>query len=281
MEKTNITQLTHVGNILSNFYNLYTSTQYNAAIDYCLDLHGFTLNILDVQDNIKNKKINYANFNKKYTKVYGSYFAPLVKCNPIKNNIFIDNNIIITGPNASGKTTILKSALFNIILSQQLAVGFFDKADVSPFKFIHSYLNIPDTSNRDSLFQAEARRCKEILDIIVASNQKEKHFCIFDELYSGTNPNEAIASAISYLEFISKYKNVTFMLTTHYITVCENMSLQDNIVNKHMKLINNKSSFRLDNGISYEKGGIKILEELNYPTEIIESANLISNNYKI
>ena len=71
------------------------------------------------------------------------------------------------------------------------------------------------------------------------------------------------------------------MLTTHYISVCENMSLQDNIVNKHMKIINNKSSFKLDNGISYEKGGIKILEELNYPTEIIESANLISNNYKI
>jgi hypothetical protein len=42
----------------------------------------------------------------------------------------------------------------------------FDKLKLSPFDHIHSYLNIPDTSGRDSLFQAEARRCKEILDCI-------------------------------------------------------------------------------------------------------------------
>lgn len=281
LEKTNITQLSHVGNILANFYNLYSCSIYNNAIDYCFSLYGYNLNIIDIQNNIKNNNVNYANFNKKVTNLYDSYFAPLVNSNPIKNNIFIDNNIIITGPNASGKTTILKSALFNIILSQQLSIGFYSKAEISPFKFIHSYLNIPDTSNRDSLFQAEARRCKEILDIIISSKNNDKHFCIFDELYSGTNPNEAIASAISYLEFISKYTNARFMLTTHYLTVCENMKSYKNIINKHMKLENDNSTFILENGISYEKSGIKILKQLNYPNEIIESANLISNNYKI
>lgn len=273
--------MSHVGNILANFYNLYSCSIYNNAIDYCFSLYGYNLNIIDIQNNIKNNNVNYANFNKKVTNLYDSYFAPLVNSNPIKNNIFIDNNIIITGPNASGKTTILKSALFNIILSQQLSIGFYSKAEISPFKFIHSYLNIPDTSNRDSLFQAEARRCKEILDIIISSKNNDKHFCIFDELYSGTNPNEAIASAISYLEFISKYTNARFMLTTHYLTVCENMKSYKNIINKHMKLENDNSTFILENGISYEKSGIKILKQLNYPNEIIESANLISNNYKI
>jgi DNA mismatch repair ATPase MutS len=71
------------------------------------------------------------------------------------------------------------------------------------------------------------------------------------------------------------------MLTTHYLTVCENMKSYKNIINKHMKLENDNSTFILENGISYEKSGIKILKQLNYPNEIIESANLISNNYKI
>lgn len=52
----------------------------------------------------------------------------------------------------------------NIILSQQIGYGFYDSANINPYDYLHSYLNIPDTSGRDSLFQAESRRCKEILD---------------------------------------------------------------------------------------------------------------------
>ena len=89
--------------------------------------------------------------------------------------------MIITGPNASGKTTTLKSALINIILSQQIGYGCFESLKMCPYDTIHCYLNIPDTSGRDSLFQAEARRCKEIIDIIHLEKDKT-HYCIFDEL---------------------------------------------------------------------------------------------------
>ena len=111
----------------------------------------------------------------------------------------LNKQILITGPNAAGKTTLLKTTLFNIIISQQLGVGCYKKATINPYNYIHSYINIPDTSQRDSLFQAEARRCKEILDSLTNNSDKERHFCIFDEIYSGTNPSEAIASAYSFL----------------------------------------------------------------------------------
>ena len=99
---------------------------------------------------------------------------------PIKNNIDLSKNKIITGPNASGKTTILKTLLINVILSQQYGYGYFDNGVLNPYQHIHCYLNIPDTSGRDSLFQAEARRCKEILDLI-EENPDNRHICIFDE----------------------------------------------------------------------------------------------------
>ena len=87
----------------------------------------------------------------------------------------------------------------------------FTKNDIQLFDHLHCYLNIPDTSGRDSLFQAEARRCKNILDSIINSKQNERHFCIFDELYSGTNPYEAISSSYSLLEYLSN-KNCKFLL---------------------------------------------------------------------
>ena len=52
----------------------------------------------------------------------------------------LDKNLIITGPNASGKTTILKTTLINIILTQQMGCGFYSSGNLHPFKYIHCYL---------------------------------------------------------------------------------------------------------------------------------------------
>ena len=123
--------------------------------------------------------------------------------------------MILTGPNAAGKTTMIKSSIINLILSQQIGYGYYDGGEISVFDFIHCYINIPDSCSRDSLFQSEARRCKNILDDI-ENNPNEKHFCVFDELYSGTNPYEAIGAAYGYLKHISENKNVRFILTTFH-----------------------------------------------------------------
>ena len=151
----------------------------------------------------------------------------------------------------------------------------------NPYKYIHSYINIPDTSDRDSLFQAEARRCKEILDFISNSNELDRHFCIFDEIYSGTNPSEAIASAYSFLKYISKNKNLNYILTTHYITLCNMMDKNKNIINQQMKVNNTINTYQLIDGISTIKGGIKVLEELGYNDEIIFSAKEIIKKINI
>ena len=195
--------------------------------------------------------------------------------NPVKNTISFNKNMIITGPNASGKTTILKSTLINILLSQQFGCGFYESATIKPYKHIHCYLNIPDTSGRDSLFQAEARRCKEILDA-VENNATDTHFCAFDELYSGTNPDEAEKSAISFMKYITKYKNVSLLLTTHFIKVCKKLEKASTIVN--CKMISEKKNnelihtYELKEGISDVKGGIMVLRQMNYPKEIIDNA---------
>ena len=275
LETINIRQVTKIGNILKEFYQLFKNTTYNQSINYALYLDGFIQNIVGLQKNIKMKNINYCKFTKSSTSFKDAYFASLTNNIPIKNTYNLDKNTLITGPNAAGKTTLLKTTLFNIILSQQLGVGCYSSAKINPYTHIYSYINIPDTSQRDSLFQAEARRCKDILNSISNSKSIDRHFCIFDEIYSGTNPSEAIASAYSFLQYITKNKNINFILTTHYYSLCKMLNNTSTITNKQMEIINNKNTYKLIDGISNIKGGIKVLEDLKYNNEIIMSAKEI------
>jgi DNA mismatch repair ATPase MutS len=192
----------------------------------------------------------------------------------VKNDCSLHKNIIITGPNASGKTTTLKTTLINILLSQQFGFGCFKSLKLQPFNYFHCYLNIPDTSGRDSLFQAEARRCKEIIDCI-NDNDQLTHFCIFDELYSGTNPDEAITSAGAFMDYIVKNDNIACMLTTHYIALCKKLSKNKKIKNYHMNVTKTNNnitySYLMQTGISHIKGGLKVLHDMKYPQEILNN----------
>ena len=213
------------------------------------------------------------------TKLNSQFYAPLlsgsVASNAVPNDIHLNKQLIITGPNAAGKTTTIKATLFNIILSQQIGYGFYKSAQINPYEYLHCYLNIPDTSGRDSLFQAESRRCKEILTCML-EHPKDRHFCIFDELYSGTNPYEAVASAYGYIDFISKNPNVDLILTTHYIDLCHLLEKHDRIENLHMSTAADGAYlYKIADGISTIKGGLKVLRELDYPAEIVDSARRI------
>jgi hypothetical protein len=215
------------------------------------------------------------------TKLMSQVYAPLQAVNAttvVANDVVLDKQLVITGPNAAGKTTVIKSTLFNIILSQQIGYGFYESAEINPYDYLHCYLNIPDTSGRDSLFQAESRRCMEILRCIM-DNPTKRHFCIFDELYSGTNPYEAVAAAYGYISFISKNPKVDLILTTHYIELCELLDKQhaNAIRNLHMSVSPDTGAYqyKIANGISSIKGGLKVLRDLDYPNEIVESARAI------
>ena len=215
------------------------------------------------------------------TKLTSQIYAPLkavAATTVVANDVVLDKQLVITGPNAAGKTTVIKTTLFNIILSQQIGYGFYESAVINPYDFLHCYLNIPDTSGRDSLFQAESRRCMEILRCIM-DNPAKRHFCIFDELYSGTNPYEAVAAAYGYIDYISKNPRVDLILTTHYIELCELLEKRNAgaITNLHMSVSADTGAYlyKITGGISSIKGGLKVLRDLDYPSEIVESAREI------
>tara|TARA_B100000424_G_scaffold269432_1_gene266367 strand:+ start:63 stop:1358 length:1296 start_codon:yes stop_codon:yes gene_type:complete len=269
--------INQVGILMKEFHRARFDDTLEKTFLYSLGFNGYYKNIYQLKLLLINKNVNFCKFNNSTLKFEGIIY-PLLNNNPkvVKNNINLNKNIIVTGPNAAGKTTFIKAIMINTIISQQLCLGFYKNATISPFEHLHCYINIPDTSGRDSLFQAEARRCKQIIESI-NDNSDSNHFCLFDELYSGTNPDEASASAYAFIDYLTRNNNIKFVLTTHFVDVCEKLDLDDNIINLHMgtKISGGKISYKykVDKGISKIKGGLEILKDLNYPENLINKAN--------
>ena len=276
--ENNLKKFNTSGYMLQCYYKLYSNPIYENCIRYSVGFHGYIDNLLGIHKNIQANIVSYATFDHKQSCSFQKQYYPgLTHENPVKNNCNFEKNMIISSPNKSGKTTILKSTALNIIFSQQIGCGFYTSATLTPFTHLHSYLNIPDTSGRDSLFQAESRRCKDIIDTISQYNDsKFRHFCLFDELYSRTNPTEASKAGYAFLEYLHQHHNVKFILTTHYLSICKKFKNSNDIQNYKMVVnVNPDGSFeytyKIKKGISKMKGGVRVLKDMNYPDHIIKT----------
>jgi len=290
-----------LGHMLDLYYGLYSCIDYEESLRYSVGFEGYLDIVRGINANYLNGRIGKCDFERRNIQVkddtssdsesdvdtetdskedtvfVAQYYPPHAE-QGVRNTCHLDKNMLITGVNASGKTTFLKTTAINVIFSQQFGVGFYASANLVPYQHIHSYLNIPDTSGRDSLFQAESRRCKEILDRI-QETKTDRHFCIFDELYSGTNPKEAAKSAYSLLRYLSKRSGVRFVLTTHYVSVCKRFQKDKDcstVANYKMdvQVLSDgafRYTYRVKSGISKQEGGVVILKDMDYPKEIIDN----------
>jgi hypothetical protein len=132
----------------------------------------------------------------------------------VANTLRMRESIVLTGRNGSGKTTLAKSLAIAAIVGSQFGLSPCSKAQMPPLATIRCEMNVPDTNERDSLFEAEGRRCLELIDV-VQQDPEAHHLCIFDELFSGTNAAEALEAATGVLTNLSRSYKVRFLVTTH------------------------------------------------------------------
>jgi len=206
--------------------------------------------------------------------------------NSIKNSVDIKNNILITGPNAAGKSTFIKAIIINILLSQTIGISSSEKFEITPFHLVETYLHIPDSKGCSSLFEAEMFRSKDYIDKIKNLEEDKRSFIVLDEIFSSTNYVEGFSGAYSILKKISSFSNTLSMTTTHYTDLeMLEKDTKGKIINYKFEVdhdINNNILFNylLKRGTSRQYIALELLKNNGFDEDVIENAIEISKKIK-
>ena len=210
-----------------------------------------------------------------------NFWHPMLNPNEVITNdikLGISNDkITLTGPNAAGKSTILKAVTINILLAQSFGITPADNMILTPFSVINTYLNITDTIGEESLFQAEMYRIRDLIKLIKNSDNNFV-FIIMDEIFTGTNPEEGQAAAYGIGMRLAEFKNVVGILATHfkYLTNLENKTNGEFENYKVTASKNDDGSFtypyKLLKGISNQKIALDLIANEGFDSKILEHA---------
>tara|TARA_Y100000389_G_C17414642_1_gene492972 strand:+ start:165 stop:1325 length:1161 start_codon:yes stop_codon:yes gene_type:complete len=210
---------TNKGNIFSTYYTLLDIKDelkpillFISEIDYYISICLLYNKFSD-----KNNKFSLPTYTDKdkLNIELDNCWHPYLENKPVLNNIKLNKNIIITGPNAAGKSTFIKTILINVLLAQTISLSSSSNMDFTIFKNINSYLHIPDTKGKESLFEAEMNRSLNYIKYL-RTHKQDKSLIIMDELFSSTNNKEGIEAAKIVCKEMIKFKNNLTLLTTHY-----------------------------------------------------------------
>lgn len=206
--------------------------------------------------------------------------------NPILNKqqpnpVSLEKNIIITGVNAGGKTTYVKSIASNIILSQTLGIINALKGEMILYDALISIMRIKDEVGVSSYFEAETSYCNKMIEIAdeLSKNGKKGVF-ILDEPMHSTPPLEAISVAYSITKYLGNLKGIRLIITTHFHKLIE-LEKDNNFINLSVSAnkIDDKYVFdyKIKKGGSRQTIAIELLEKHKLKEEIINSAIEIKN----
>ncbi|MCF6308567.1 MAG: hypothetical protein L3J09_11515 [Flavobacteriaceae bacterium] len=201
------------------------------------------------------------------------FYHPLLK-NPITNNLTTNDNVILlTGPNMSGKSTLLKAISLCVYLGH---LGFAIPVLEAKMPFYNSFSifinHHDDILNGYSHFMTELINLKTI---ILQAKLGNNCFAVFDELFNGTNTEDALEIGATTVNGLAKFDASLFFISTHlhqlknlintekpnvspYFIGCE---LENNEPNFTYKLMEGWSNLRIGR-ILFEKEGLnKILKQ--------------------
>lgn len=263
--------LIEFNNVMKNKDKLKEYFDYISNVDCMLSI---------VELNKNNYTFSKYSKNKKPLIDVKSVWNPIIGIdNSIKNDILIGggnpNNIIMTGPNAGGKTTFIKNICLQILLSQSLTVSPCESLKVTPFSIIGSHMNISDNIGKDSLFESEMNRAKSYLHTLTNLNKSAFSFLIMDEIFSSTNPEEGMSGGYAIGEKLGQFDNSISLITTHYYYLTK-LEKTGNFKNYKITVDkendNIKYPYKIQEGYSKQHIALELLSHKGFDKNIINRA---------
>jgi DNA mismatch repair protein MutS len=212
------------------------------------------------------------------------FWHPFVDANKVVTNDIelggdaITHNIVLTGPNAAGKSTFLKALTVSLIFAQSFGIAPASSLKMTPFLKINTYLNIADEEGRESLYQAEMRRAQELLNSMKQLKNGEFGFVIMDEIFTGTNPKEGTAGAYGIAKCIANYPSCICIIATHYKKLTDLEKDTSGYYKNYKVYVDIDSDgvitypYKVLPGISDQTIALLLLEKQGFDREILDAA---------
>ena len=192
-----------------------------------------------------------------------NFYHPLLK-DPVKNSIEVTANVtVLTGPNMSGKSTLLKSLGLCVYLAHLGVAVPASKCEMVFYDTIFIAIDLNDNIQSGySHFKTEISILKKVVS--EAANGK-RCFAVFDELFRGTNSDDALSISNITINGLAKYTGSCFFISTHLCQL-KNKILENSFVDaQHVecKLVDDQPVFtyKLKKGWSDLKIGQILFEK--------------------
>ena len=207
---------------------------------------------------------------------------PLINEEVVVDNDFELNKeqsmIIISGPNAGGKTVALKTLGLMVMMNQMgLLIPTKESANLGYFPKI--YADIGDNqslSDNLSTFAAHVSNLSTITHFVTG-----KDLVLLDELGTGTSPREGEALALAVSDFLLK-KHVFSVISSHFDKMKEFAYAKENVVNAMMIFDEQKllPTYRLKIGSSGRSYGLEMAERYHLDNKVVNQAKRYLQNDK-
>lgn len=188
----------------------------------------------------------------------------------VKNDFTMEKHVILTGSNASGKSTFMKAVAVNLILGQTIGTCAAKKAVLPDVRVLTSMAVRDDVMSGESYYMREIRYLERMVQTSLGDR---KIFCGIDEILRGTNTVERIAASVAILQYLCD-KNCMIMVASHDIELAktmdgmyENLHFCESVEDGDVVF-----DYKLKKGICSTSNAIRLLEAVGFPEEIVKKS---------
>lgn len=205
-------------------------------------------------------------------------YHPLIE-QPVPCSFSAKGGVLVTGSNASGKSTFLKSVALNAILAQSMHTVLAESCETSYCRVYSSMALRDDLDSGESYYMVEIRALKRILD---AAKDKEADpvFCFIDEVLRGTNTVERIAASTQIMKYFAE-SGVRCFAATHDIELShlleaeyDNYHFEEDVSDGDIHF-----NYELRSGRATTRNAIRLLEIMGYQEQIIDRAEQLAERF--
>lgn len=196
----------------------------------------------------------------------------------VANDCDLSENILLTGSNASGKSTYLRMCAMNIIMGQNFHFCFAKRANLHPC-LVYSAMAVSDNIRRgESYYMAEIRALHRILE--AQNHSALPVFCVVDEILRGTNTIERIAASCEILMEIKK-NGVLCIAATHDHELTSLLSSYYRNMHFEEEMTEDIAfSYKIKEGPATTRNAISLLEKTGFGENLTKNALKRAENFE-